>query len=165
MAVVGAGPAGCAAAAAVARLGQSVTLVDPALEGAVDTGAELGLDAPGIDDGEGGHRAKVGEGAAPGTPQLVGEIFGPQTGGFTPSRHVMCPGTVSAWGAAEPVTVEHQFNPLGPAWNLDRGGFDQDLRTAAKRLGVRTLYGHRDGSGARGGDLGADGSGRRRHDG
>ncbi len=139
MAVVGAGPAGCAAAAAAARLGRSVTLVDPALEGAVDTGGEFGLDGLGIDDGDDGHRMKIGEGAAPGAPQLVAEIFGPETGGFTACRHVMCPGTVSAWGTTEPVTVEHQYNPLGAAWNLDRGGFDEDLRTAARRLDVGTF--------------------------
>lgn len=138
MAVVGAGPAGCAAAAAAARRGWSVTLVDPAIEGSSSPEGELGLESHGIDDGEAGHPPRVGEGAAPGTPQLVAEIFGPETGGFTPGRHVMCPGTVSAWGTAEPMTVEHVFNPLGPAWNLDRGRFDEDLRTAARRLGVGT---------------------------
>jgi flavin-dependent dehydrogenase len=79
---------------------------------------------------------RIGEGAAPGTPQLIDEIFGSDTQAFTPSVHVRCPSIISAWGGSELVVSEHMTNPLGVAWNLDRGRFDADLRAGAERLGV-----------------------------
>jgi flavin-dependent dehydrogenase len=118
--VVGAGPAGCAAAAAASRLGRTVALLHhvPASAGGADA------------------RFRIGEGAAPGTPQLIDEIFGNDTHAFTPSVHVRCPSIISAWGGSDPVVSEHMTNPLGVAWNLDRNRFDADLRAGAERLGV-----------------------------
>ncbi|MBA3717038.1 MAG: FAD-dependent monooxygenase [Actinobacteria bacterium] len=113
VAVVGGGPAGCAAAAAAARLGRTVVLFSSA-------SAEPG----------------IGEGAAPGTAQLIAEIFGDEAKAFTPDAHLRCPSIVSAWGQPEPSVVEHMLNPLGDAWNLDRERFDADLRSGAERLGV-----------------------------
>jgi flavin-dependent dehydrogenase len=116
VAVVGAGPAGCAAAATVAREGRSVVLIDPAL---TETPAP-----------------RIGEGGAPGTPQLIDEIFGRGTRAFEERHHLMCPSTVYAWGGDEPTVTDHVYNPLGPAWNLDRGRFDHGLQDGAAELGV-----------------------------
>jgi flavin-dependent dehydrogenase len=116
VAVVGAGPAGCAAAATVARGGGSVVLIDPAL---------AKTRAP-----------RIGEGAAPGTPQLIDEIFGRGTRAFEERHHLMCPSTVYAWGGREPAVTDHLYNPLGPAWTLDRERFDHGLQDGAAGVGV-----------------------------
>ena len=116
VAVVGAGAAGCAAAATLARAGRSVLLLDARLDG-----------------------FRVGEGAPPGLGRLLEEIFG--AGAFDSGAHIPCPSIVSAWGSPEPGVVEHVLNPLGHAWNLDRKRFDADLRSAAARLGVELREG------------------------
>jgi len=73
--VVGAGPAGCAAAAAAAsRLRPTVVLLH--------SGART--------------KFRIGEGAAPGTSQLIDEIFGQERKAFTPGAHVGCPSIISA---------------------------------------------------------------------
>lgn len=119
MAVVGGGSAGCAAAAAAAGEGATVVLLDPLADPALD------------------QALRVGESAAPGTPRLIAEIFRTEGGtAFTADRHLLSPGTVSAWGTARPTVTDHLLNPLGGAWNLDRRTFDDDLRGAVARLGV-----------------------------
>jgi flavin-dependent dehydrogenase len=118
--VVGAGPAGCAAAAAASRLGPTVVLLHSAPDARADAQTT----------------PRVGEGAAPGTAQLIDEIFGQETKAFTPGAHVACPSITSAWGRSSPTVAEHMINPLGHAWNLDRDRFDADLRAGAERLGV-----------------------------
>jgi flavin-dependent dehydrogenase len=119
VAVVGGGPAGCAAAAAASGQGATVVLLDP-------------LAAPELETAP-----RVGETAAPGTPRLIAEIFGTEGDtAFTADRHLTCPGTVSAWGSGRPTVTDHLLNPLGGAWNLDRGRFDDDLRRAVVRLGA-----------------------------
>jgi flavin-dependent dehydrogenase len=123
VAVVGAGPAGCAAAASLARLERTVVLLDSA--------------APD------GARFRIGEGAAPGTSQLIAEIFGDEAQAFMPAAHVPCPSIVSVWGRPEPLALEHMLNPLGHAWNLDRDRFDADLRAGAGRLGAVVRHGAR----------------------
>ncbi|HEX4217418.1 MAG TPA: tryptophan 7-halogenase, partial [Acidimicrobiales bacterium] len=116
---MGGGPAGCAAAAAASGQGATVVLLDPLAAPALET-------AP-----------RVGETAAPGTPRLIAEIFGTEGDtAFTADRHLLCPGTVSAWGSGRPTVTDHLLNPLGGAWNLDRGRFDDDLRRAVVRLGA-----------------------------
>jgi flavin-dependent dehydrogenase len=119
VAVVGGGPAGCAAAAAASGDGATVVLLEP------------------LADPERVRAPKVGESAAPGTPHLIAEIFGSEgDNAFTADRHLLCPGTVSAWGSARPTVTDHVLNPLGGGWNLDRRAFDDDLRHAVVRLGV-----------------------------
>ena len=135
VAVVGSGPAGCAAATAAARPGLSVALVDPILEGG-SIGCDDGFDADRPEGNDGERAPRIGETAAPGTPQLIAEIFGHPTAAFTPDRHVISPGNISAWGSTETASTEHVYNPLGPAWNLNRECFDEDLRAGARHLGV-----------------------------
>ena len=117
--VVGGGPAGCAAAATAARARARVALLDAATSA-----------------------AGVGEGAAPGTPRLIEEVFG-SAGAFDGGAHVPCPSIVSAWGAVRPTVTDHMLNPLGVGWNLDRGRFDADLRAACGGLGVEVVSGSR----------------------
>jgi flavin-dependent dehydrogenase len=117
--VVGGGPAGCAAAATAARAGARVVILDSA------TGS-----------------ARVGEGAAPGTPRLIDEIFG-SAGAIDGDAHVACPAIVFAWGAGPPSVTDHMLNPLGVGWNLDRARFDADLRAACEGLGVEVVSGVR----------------------
>jgi flavin-dependent dehydrogenase len=118
--VVGAGPAGCAAAAAAARTGAAVALLGH---------------TPGVRSGD-RTDFRVGEGAPPGISQLIEEIFGRGIGAFSADAHLSSPSIVSAWGSPEPAVVDHMLNPLGHAWCLDRGRFDSDLRAAAERLEV-----------------------------
>ncbi len=117
LAVVGAGPAGAAAAVTARRAGAGVVLVDP---------------------GPGG-RPDVGEVAAPGTDRLVAEVFG--AGAFDPDRHRACPGTVSVWGGPDPAATEHLANPQGTAWTLDRLAFDASLLDRARALGADLVTG------------------------
>ena len=119
LAVVGSGPAGCAAAAAALRLGGRVAVFDG---------------TPAI--GPIHHPLPTGEEAAPGTPRLIEEIFGQERRAFRPERHTPCPSTVSAWGNEQTEVSDHLFNPLGTAWNLDRRRFDEDLRVAVEELGA-----------------------------
>lgn len=135
--VVGGGPAGCAAAAATSRLGPTVVLLHSAPVARADAQTTF----------------RIGEGAAPGTSQLIDEIFGKETKAFTQGAHVGCPSIISAWGGSSPTVTEHMINPLGHAWNLDRDRFDADLRAGAERLGVdlrggtRVTTAQRDGGG------------------
>lgn len=119
VAVVGAGPAGCAAAAAASSEGATVAVFDP------------------IADPELDPRPTVCETAAPGTERLIAEIFGTEgEAAFTAGSHLVCPGTVSMWGTDRAIVIDHLLNPLGGAWNLDRRTFDDDLRRAVVRLGA-----------------------------
>jgi len=115
--VAGGGPAGCAAAATVVRAGAHAAMLDA-----------------------GNGSVRVGEGAAPGTPQLIEEIFG-GAGGFDDSSHVPCPAITSAWGSEQPAVTDHMLNPLGVGWNLDRTRFDADLQAVCEGLGVEVVTG------------------------
>jgi flavin-dependent dehydrogenase len=118
VAVVGGGPAGCAAAAAALGHGASCGVIDPWVGSP---------EAPG---------PQVGECAAPGIDRLVHETFARDAGAFRAERHVPCAGVVSAWGAAEARSSQHVFDPMGMGWNLDRAWFDRDLRDAVVRSGA-----------------------------
>ncbi len=139
--VVGGGPAGCAAAATAARAGARAAILD------AGTGS-----------------ARVGEGAAPGTPRLIEEVFG-SAPAFDGAAHVACPAIVFAWGGRRPTVTDHMLNPLGVGWNLDRGRFDTDLRAACAVLGVEVVSGASASraqveSGGRSGSVVVDASGR-----
>ncbi len=113
VAVVGAGPAGTAAAVAAAGGGASIALLDrvQALQ----------------------HR--VGETVPPDTTALVTDLFG--AGAFDPSAHLPNYGTWTLWGD-DGVTVTDSLitNPGGFGWHLDRAAFDDGLRHAAVQAGV-----------------------------
>jgi flavin-dependent dehydrogenase len=137
--VIGGGPAGCAAAATLARTGRSVVLV-------VDTQP---------------HRTfGVGEGGPPGLDRAVNDVFGDGT--FVPTDHLRSLGNRAAWGSSELVLMDFMFNPFGTGWHLDRVSFDARLLAAAEAAGatVRTCL---DGGHAMLAPVVIDASGRHAH--
>ena len=137
--MIGGGPAGCAAAATLARTGRSVVLV-------VDRRS---------------HRTfGVGEGGPPGLDRAVNDVFGHGT--FVPTDHLRSLANRAAWGSSELVRTDFMFNPFGTGWHLDRVAFDASLLAAAEAAGatVRTSL---DGSQAMLAPVVIDASGRRAH--
>ena len=126
--VVGAGPAGCAAAVTLARDGRSVLIVD---------------------SGRAERTFRVGEGAPPGLDQAVDQVFGPDA--FGGHDHLRSFANRSAWGSAVAVDTDFMFNPFGPGWHLDRVAFDARLVERAEAAGARIWDGTVRTADARGG--------------
>jgi flavin-dependent dehydrogenase len=122
VAVVGAGPAGCAAA---------ITLVRAGVDVAVLTGTRR---SP-----TGAYRP--GEGAPPGVDTTVRQVFGSGGAAFDPTAHLRSYATRSAWGGPEIEEIDHMFNPFGPGWLLDRDAFDARLLDAVADAGARVVCG------------------------
>lgn len=116
--VAGAGPAGCAVAANLARSGVGVTLIHG-----------------------GGGPGWPGESLPPGADRILTPIFGERP--LANPRHRVAYGNRSAWGSAELVSTDFLFNPLGTGWHLDRAVFDADLRACACELGAQIAEGTR----------------------
>jgi flavin-dependent dehydrogenase len=112
--IVGGGPAGAAAAIALARHGQRVLLVD---------------------DNAGGF--KVGEALAPAVRPLLRDLG--VLGRFLADGHLPCYGNVSAWGSSEAQFTDFVFNPHGHGWHVDRVRFDAMLRDEARGCGAAVL--------------------------
>jgi flavin-dependent dehydrogenase len=116
--VLGGGPAGLATALMLRRAAAvSVLVVEP---------------------GAGGQE-RIGESAPPDLlvplSQLgLGERF--RAGGHAP-----CPGSASLWGRLG--YNDFLFNPMGPAWRLDRRRFDAMLVEAAREAGAEVVLGAR----------------------
>jgi flavin-dependent dehydrogenase len=111
--VVGGGPAGAAAAIAIAREGGAVAL----------------LTRP--------HRAvrpRVGETVPPTVVGPLARLGVWDT--FRADGHVAAPGTVVRWGEEEPYENDYIFSPYGNGWHLDRGRFDAMLLRAAADAGA-----------------------------
>jgi flavin-dependent dehydrogenase len=111
VAVMGAGPAGCAAALALARTGAQVVMVD---------------------------RPRTTEGRGETLPP---EICLPlrKLGvweRFREDGHMRTPGLQIAWGTAVPYHNDLTFNPYGNGWQVDRCRFDRALVAAAATAGV-----------------------------
>ncbi len=135
--MIGGGPAGCAAAATLARSGRSVVLV-------VDRRS---------------HRPfGVGEGAPPGLDRAVDDVFGHGT--FVPADHHRSLGNRAAWGTGELLATDFMFNPFGTGWHLDRLAFDASLLAAAEAAGA-TLRTSLDGGTVLAASVVIDASGRR----
>jgi len=112
--VAGGGPAGSAAALALARLGRRVLLVDAAPV------------AP-----------AVGEALPPVGRALLAELG--LLDGFLRQGHAMSHGNASAWGGGELLTNDFMFGLHGHGWHLDRARFDAGLRAAAVGAGADVL--------------------------
>jgi flavin-dependent dehydrogenase len=111
VAVIGGGPAGSAAALALAQLGVAVLLVEP-----------------------GSDRPPVGETLPPSAKPLLDRLgLRDQMAGegFLPSI-----GNWSAWGGAEPWGRDFLYHRNGHGWHLDRRRFDALLRRAAGAAGA-----------------------------
>ena len=107
VAVVGSGPAGCAAAIALCRAGRDVVLVGDGLDG---VGEQL-------------HPAARPLLARLGLERLPGQLD--------------CVGVRAAWHSAELQDQHFLSHPFGNGWLLDRARFGETLRQAAVAAGAR----------------------------
>lgn len=113
--VIGAGPAGCAAAVVLAEAGRSVLLIDR------PTGA----------------RRALAESIPPSARRILTELgvdAAVASAGFQPWRGN------TVWWADEPPRVEH-FSPDAVGFQVDRHQFDRVLRDAAVRAGATLVEG------------------------
>lgn len=109
--VAGGGPAGAAAALALAREGRTVVLADAA------TGAP-----------------SVGE-ALPAAAGVLLRDLG--VGDRIPGDgHLPCYANLSAWGSPALGSLDSVNDPHGPGWHLDRPLFDRRLRACAQAAGA-----------------------------
>jgi flavin-dependent dehydrogenase len=115
LAIVGGGPAGCAAAATARAAGMAVVLYD----------------------GGPSSWTRPVESLPPGTAALVDEIFGP--GAFQPDEQLPAYANESRWGSDELETADFVFNPFGHGWHVRRPAFDEALLEAVRRMGVRVV--------------------------
>lgn len=119
VAVVGAGPAGAAAAVALRRRGASVVVLES----------------------RPGAAWRVGETLPPAARPLLhalGVLAELEADGHLPSH-----GNCSAWGTEALVATDFVFGPDGNGWQLDRERFDARLAEAARRGGADIRYGSR----------------------
>jgi flavin-dependent dehydrogenase len=118
--ILGGGPAGCAAALALARLGTFRILVV-----------------------EAGHHdaVRVGESIPPDT-RIVLEQLGVWDA-FVKENHEPCLGSCSSWGADELGYNDFLFNPMGNGWHLDRRRFDAFLARQVNARGIELCTGTR----------------------
>jgi flavin-dependent dehydrogenase len=112
--VLGGGPAGAAAALALARKGHAVALL-----------AKMPRAAP-----------PIGETVPPEIKVALAQLSLWDT--FVASGHAPSPGTVVSWGSEQAHENDFLFSPYGDGWHLDRAAFDAMLLDAARRAGAET---------------------------
>lgn len=117
--IAGGGPAGAAAALALARGGRRVLLVDE------QAAAEF----------------RVGEALPPSGRPLLRDLGALDR--FLADGHLACHGNLSAWGSAELGMTDFIRDLNGHGWHLDRARFDASLRAAAADAGVEVRSGVR----------------------
>lgn len=118
VAILGGGPAGCATALALARLGVDGVVVVEA--GVYDT-------------------VRVGESLPPDARTLLARLGVLET--FLADGHDAAFGNCSSWGSDDLGYNDFVFNPHGHGWHLDRRRFDAMLAAEAAAAGVRVLAG------------------------
>lgn len=107
VAVIGGGPAGCAAAISLAQSGYRVALLERTNYGT----------------------ARVGETLPPSVQPLLRELGVWER--FLADGHAAAPGLLVQWGDGQPHEIDHIFSPHGCGWNLNRLRFDRSLYDAA----------------------------------
>ena len=117
--VIGGGPAGAAAACALARAGRSVLLAER-----TDYAAW-----------------RAGETLAPAARPLL-EALGVWRD-FEADGHLPAHGVEVVWGDGVPRLRDYLFSPIGEGWHLDRRRFDARLAAAAAAAGAEVLRGAR----------------------
>ena len=120
VAIVGAGPAGCAAALTLRRYLPELTVV------LVTLPAAAGAVAP-----------AVGETLSPGALPLLGYL-GIQED-FLRAGHLPAGGTASAWGSEQVFERSYLFTGRGSGWHLDRFRFDAWLLARAEAAGAQSI--------------------------
>jgi flavin-dependent dehydrogenase len=115
VAVIGGGPAGCAAAITLARAGRSVLLLERRTLPAFT----------------------AGEGLPPAATPLLRELGVMDR--FRVDGHLPSYGNDSAWGDRTLRATEFIFDPNGHGWHLDRARFDATLRATAEEAGAVLL--------------------------
>ena len=119
VAIVGAGPAGCAAALTLRRhLPETSVIVVTARPR---------------------HGPAVGETVSPGVLPLL-DYLGLRDE-FQRSEHVAAGGTASAWGSAHVLERSYLFSGRGLGWHLDRARFDGWLLERVRAAGARVVTG------------------------
>jgi flavin-dependent dehydrogenase len=112
VAVVGAGPAGAAAALALVRKGLSVAV----------------LSRPSAS-------SYIGETVPPPIVRPLSTLG--LWGAFLAARHSEAPGIVVAWGDPRPSENDFVFSAYGPGWHLNRTAFDAMVVAAARNAGAQ----------------------------
>jgi flavin-dependent dehydrogenase len=112
--VLGGGPAGAAAALALARNGHAVALL-----------SRMPRAAP-----------PIGETVPPEIMVALAQLSLWDT--FIAAGHTPSPGTVAIWGSEQAHENDFLFSPYGDGWHLDRAAFDAMLFEAARRAGAET---------------------------
>lgn len=131
--IVGAGPAGAAAAATLARLGQRVLLLEERR-------------AP---------RIKLGESLPPNAIGLVKHFLGdPEDSERLRDVFFRTAGNVAVWAGDEAQVGDFFFTSSGHGWCVERMAFDEALRRTAVEAGTTLLTGARFISCTRGADAG-----------
>jgi flavin-dependent dehydrogenase len=113
--VIGAGPAGCAAAARLANDGAKVALA---------------------------HRPSVNQRHSESLPGAAARALA--SAGLAPVDTLVegrCGGTLSAWGSGQLVASDGFASPDGPGWWIDRNRFDSALRGRCVGVGVTVIIG------------------------
>lgn len=115
VAIVGAGPAGCSAAIALARGGLRVVLLEAR--------ATRGL--------------RIGETLPPSASVALKELD--LWDRFTRGGHLPSVANQSVWGLPEVQSMDFVFSPFGNGWHVDRARFDRMLQDAATDAGATLL--------------------------
>lgn len=120
IAVVGGGPSGAVAAAALAREGYEITLF------------ERTAATPNVD-------FKIGESLPPAAKPLLQSVG--LWSDFVDDGHRPCHGNTVSWGSSRLGGSDYFRNPYGHGWRLDRARFERRLLQAAASNGVNVQRG------------------------
>src|SRR5262245_58530852 len=110
--IAGGGPAGAAAAIALAKAGRSVVVIE---RSAYD-------------------QTRIGETLPPAARKPLAQLG--MWDDLIEQRHAPTPANISAWGTDDLNETHFIFNPNGNGWRLDRRQFDAMLASTAAKLGA-----------------------------